>query len=93
MNSPDRHPYQAVALFHDEVSAPRITARGDNELAERIIAVARENNVPIREEPQLVQLLSEVALGDEIPEILYVAVAEVLAFACMLKGKMPRSRN
>lgn len=93
MNTTNSSPNQAVALLYDQISAPRITAKGDNELAERIIAVAREHDVPIREEPQLVQLLSEVALGDEIPEMLYVAVAEVLSFAYMLKGKVPNSRN
>ena len=93
MNTTNSSPNRAVALLYDQISAPRITAKGDNELAERIIAVAREHNVPIREEPQLVQLLSEVALGDEIPEMLYVAVAEVLSFAYMLKGKVPKSRN
>ncbi|MFT5351749.1 MAG: flagellar biosynthesis protein [Planctomycetota bacterium] len=83
---------RAVAVLYDQVSAPRVMAKGDDELAERIIAVAKEHNVPIREEPELVQLLSEVALGDEIPEILYIAVAEVLSFAYMLKGKVPHSR-
>ncbi len=93
MNTPEKPSEQAVAILYDEVSAPRVTAKGDNDLAKRIIAVAREHDVPIREEPELVQLLSEVELGDNIPEMLYVAVAEVLAFAYMLKGKVPKSRR
>ena len=44
--------------------------------------------MPIREEPELVQLLAKVELGDEIPELLYVAVAEIIAFVYMLKGKV-----
>ncbi len=93
MSTADKSSDQAVALLYDQVCAPRIMAKGDNELAERIIAVAKKHDVPIREEPELVQLLSEVALGDEIPEMLYVAVAEVLAFAYMLKGKVPERRR
>ena len=93
MSMSDRPSDQAVALVYDHVSAPRVTARGNNELAQRILAVAREHDIPIKEEPELVQLLSQVALDDEIPEMLYVAVSEVLSFAYMLKAKVPAREN
>ncbi len=93
MNMPDRPADQAVALVCDRISAPRVTARGNDELAQRILTIAREHGIPVKEEPELVQLLSEVALNDEIPEALYVAVSEVLSFAYMLKGKMPANKN
>ncbi len=48
-------------------------------VAERILALARENDIPLHEDPDLVALLSGLELGDEIPPVLYVAVAEVLA--------------
>lgn len=80
----------AVALYYDEHSAPRVTAKGLGELAEQIIELAEEYDIPVREEPELVQLLSHVELGDEIPEALYIAIAEILSFAYMLKGKVPK---
>lgn len=80
----------AVALHYDEKNAPRITAKGQAEIADKIIAVAREHNIPLQEDKQLVALLSQLDLGSEIPRELYIAVAEVLAFAYMLTGKMPR---
>ena len=82
-------PKTAVALHYDQKTAPRVTAKGAGELAGKIIELAKEHDVPIREEPELVQLLSRVELGDQIPEALYVAVAEIIAFAYMLKGKVP----
>ncbi len=89
MNPVNTSRNRAVALLYDRNTTPCVTAKGDDELAERIIAVAKDHNIPIREEPEMVQLLSEVALGDEIPEVLYVAVAEVLSFAYLLKNKTP----
>ena len=71
----------AVALRYDGTGAPRVTARGRGEVAERILAIAREHQVPVREDRNLVQLLALVELGDEVPAELYRAVAEVIAFA------------
>ena len=88
-DDPDQKPKSAVALHYDQVHAPRVTAKGRGELAEQIIALALENNIPVREEPELVQLLSRIELGDEIPESLYVAVAEIIAFVYMLQGRFP----
>ncbi len=81
----------AVALFYDQVTAPKVTAKGEANLAQQIIALALEHDVPIREEPELVQLLAKVELGEEIPEALYIVVAEIIAFVYMLKGKVPKS--
>ncbi len=77
----------AIALDYDESSAPRVTAKGRGLVAEEILKLAAENNIPIREEPEIIELLATVELGDQIPETLYVAVAEVIAFAYSLKGK------
>ena len=84
-------PYQAIALSSEPCALPRVSAKGSDELADRIIAVAREHNIPIREEPELLRLLSGVPLGDEIPEILYIAVSEVLSFACSLNEEVEAS--
>ena len=89
MNQKTKTPQKAVALFYDGETAPKLTAKGTNEVAEQIIALAKEHDVPIREEPELVNLLARLKLGEEIPRELYIAVAEVIAFAYMLKGKVP----
>lgn len=83
----------AVALHYDEKNAPRITAKGSGKLAEEIIALAREHDVPLHEDSELSALLSQLELGDEIPRELYIAVAEVLAFAYMLTGKVPGGKK
>ena len=82
-------PKKAVALFYDGVTAPTLSAKGTNELAADIIALAKEHNIPIHEEPELVNLLATLKMGEEIPRELYVAVAEVIAFAYIIKGKLP----
>jgi flagellar biosynthesis protein len=82
-------PNKAVALHYTGKHAPRITAKGGGAVADRIVALAREHDVPIHEDPLLTAALSQVPLGDEIPENLYVAVAEVLAFVYFLSGRSP----
>ncbi|MCP4407171.1 MAG: type III secretion protein [Gammaproteobacteria bacterium] len=77
----------AVALHYDGKGAPTITAKGKGAVAERILEIAREHDIPIDEDPALVTLLSEIPLGDEIPQVLYVAVAEVLAYVYKISGK------
>ncbi len=77
----------AVALQYDGTGAPKVTATGKGVIAEQIIALAKEHDVPLYEEPELVQLLSAVELGSEVPENLYIAVAEIIAFAYQLSGK------
>jgi len=73
---------KAVALHYDADgdAAPRVIAKGDRLLAERIIEIAKQNDIPIHEDPDLVAILSALDVNREIPESLYRAVAEVLAF-------------
>ena len=79
----------AVALKYDGENEPKVTAKGTDDIAQQIIELAKQHNVPLTENKELVTLLSTLELGDEIPEMLYLAVAEVIAFAYMLKGKVP----
>lgn len=81
---------QAVALSYDGQRAPTVTAEGSGELAEKIIAVAREHGIPLFENPQLLALLQDVGLGEEIPETLYLCIAQVIAFAYKIQGKFPK---
>ncbi|MCG7984235.1 MAG: EscU/YscU/HrcU family type III secretion system export apparatus switch protein [Candidatus Thiodiazotropha lotti] len=79
----------AVALKYDGENAPRLTAKGRGDLAEKILALAEEHNIPLHEDVELAALLSQIPLGDEIPQALYRAIAEVIAFAYLLSGKRP----
>ncbi|PID41965.1 MAG: flagellar biosynthesis protein FlhB [Proteobacteria bacterium] len=89
-NEPGPAPRAAVALVYDETSAPRVSAKGEHEIAEEIIRIAREHNVPLYENAELVKALSTLDLGEEIPDTLYRIVAEVIAFAFYLQGKVPK---
>ena len=88
MNEPDKISI-AVALEYDGEAAPKVTAKGEGSLAQQIIAIAKNHKVPLQENAELVNLLSHLELGEEIPEILYLAVAEIIAFAYILRGKVP----
>lgn len=83
-------PRQAIALSYDGQQAPTLTAKGDDELAEAILAIAREYEVPIYENAELVKMLARLELGDSIPQELYLTIAEIIAFAWNLKGKYPQ---
>jgi len=79
---------KAVALkWEGGKKAPRVTAKGAGTIAEQIIALAKEHDIPIQGNLPLVMALSQIELGDEIPRELYVAVAQVIAFAYHLSGK------
>ena len=90
MNQPSEPSYAtAVALRYDGVGAPRLIAKGDGELAERIVRLAEQHDIPLHRDADLVALLSRIDLGEEIPEALYLAIAKVLAFAYTLSRKPP----
>jgi flagellar biosynthesis protein len=73
---------EAVALRYrpDRDRAPRVTAKGSGTMAERILEVARRHEIPIREDKNLIQVLSQLDPDQEIPPELYFVVAEILAF-------------
>ena len=79
----------AVSLRYDSRvnKATLVTAKGKGFIAEKIIALAKENNIPIKEDPDLVHLLSQVDLNKEIPASLYQVVAELLSFVYKLNGE------
>jgi len=76
----------AAAIKYDSEKnrAPEIAASGRGIVAERIIEIARENGIPIKYDPDLVQILSKIKVGSEIPVELYRAVAEILAYVYSL---------
>ena len=72
---------------------PILTAKGDAEVAEAIIAEAQKQGVFIAEDKRLVSLLSQVELNEEIPENLYVSVAVILSWVYWLKGMRPEDNK
>jgi len=85
---------KAVALKYSppEDVAPKISASGRGVVAEKIIEIARKKNVPIREDPELVDILSMLDLDEAIPPQVYHVVAEILTFVYSLKGKWRERR-
>ena len=75
-------PRRAAALGYDPETgeAPRLLAKGAGDLADRIIQIARQHDIPIREDRDLIAVLSTLNLDQEIPPEIYRAVAELLAF-------------
>ena len=73
---------QAAALSYDpsDNDVPILAAFGEGVLAEKIVEVAKESGVPVMPEPGLTNMLSKLAVGDEIAPEMYDAVAKVLAF-------------
>ncbi len=90
MDKSDKGRRKAVALRYnaEQDSAPRVVAKGAGILADRIIEVAREHGIHVAEDPDLVAVLSKLDVDAKIPEDLYRAVAEVLAFVYRLNSKM-----
>ena len=81
----------AIALSYDGRNTPRVTAKGEQQIAERIIEAAEQAGVPLYPDPELAMVLSQIPLGEEIPDNLYKAIAEVIAFAYILAGKFPEN--
>ncbi len=78
----------ALRYMPEKDTAPKVVAKGSGAIAERILAIAKEHNIPLRNDPQLVEVLSALDLYQEIPADLYKAVAEVLAFVYKMTKKV-----
>lgn len=85
----------AAAIKYDSTSydAPKVTARGRGFIADKIIEKAEEFGIPIRNDPDLVQILGKLDVGTEIPVELYRAVAEILAFVYSLNENQRTKKN
>ncbi len=80
---------KAVALRYEaeKDKAPKVIAKGRGYVAEKIIEIAREHGIPLREDEALVEVLSKLDLYDEVPVDLYKAVAEILVFVYKLRKR------
>jgi flagellar biosynthesis protein len=86
MSSKDK---KAVALRYNQKkeNAPRVVAKGKGFIAEKIIKIAKENELPIKKDEDLVELLTKIDIDKEIPQNLYKAVAEVFSFIYNITNK------
>lgn len=82
---------KAVALKYDKKTdgAPKITAKGKGKVAQKIIELAKKHDIPIKDDPDLIEVLSSLEIDEEIPAEIYVAVAELLAFVYSINSKRP----
>ena len=80
---------KAVALRYnkEKENAPRVVAKGEGHTAENIIKIAKLNDLPIKKDEYLIELLSKVELEKEVPEALYKVVAEVFSFVYKVTKK------
>jgi flagellar biosynthesis protein len=85
----------AIALSHEVTSGmtPTVVAKGYGELAEKILRLAFENDVKVRADPDLAQILSVVEVDCEIPVEAFAAVAEILTYVYRLNGSIPADQN
>jgi len=88
--------HYAIALKYDvgQDTAPKVLAKGVDELAQRIKAIANENNIPLHEDRELARALYKVCnIGDEVPASLFKAVAKVLAYIYQLKNNVYKKNS
>jgi flhB domain protein len=80
---------KAVALGYNrsQDNAPKVLASGAGEIANKIIGLAKEHDIPIKEDPDLIEILSKVEVDQEIPPNLYKAVAEIFSFLYKITNK------
>jgi flagellar biosynthesis protein len=80
----------AIALSHDIDSdrAPTVVAKGYGEMADKILRLAFENDVKVRTDPDLAQILEVVEVDCEIPVQAFAAVAEILTYVYRVNGSM-----
>ncbi len=85
------YPKKAVALRYDrqKEDAPKVVAKGQGKIAEKIIELALKHDIPIKDDPDLIEVLSSLEIDEEIPSEIYVAVAELLAFVYSANSKRP----
>ena len=80
---------EVVALEYGANKAPVVTAKGEGDLAKRIVAEAQKHDVYVAEDPRLLAMLSRLDVGQEIPPDMFTAVAVILSWVYWLKGMQP----
>jgi flagellar biosynthesis protein len=91
--STERRRAAALKYSMETDMAPRVVAKGERLVAERILALAKTHGIPVKEDPDLVALLMELELNATIPPELYRAVAEIFAWLYRIQRVQPRSEK
>ena len=86
---------EAAALRYDQErdAVPRVVAKGKGQMAEKIIALAREHDIDVYEDPDLIEMLSKLEVTELIPDKLFLAVAEVMAYVYRLNNRVDEVRR
>lgn len=86
---------KAVALRYDQQqdAVPRVVASGQGRVAERILDAAKQHGIDIHEDPDLIELLSKLHVDQYIPEKLFLAVAEVMAYVYRVNNRVDQARQ
>ena len=86
---------KAVSLKYEppKHEAPTVTAKGHGVIAEKIIAIAKKHHIPIKDDPNLVEILSRLDLDEQIPPDVYQVVAEIFAFIYHLNKKYQEQQH
>ena len=77
----------AIQESDNKIDAPKITAAGRGALAEKILQLAFENNINVREDSALAEMLAQIELDSPIPSEAFMAVAEILSYVYKANGK------
>lgn len=93
MKQHDKKIKEAVALHYDATQhqAPVLVAKGKGDIAEKILNLASEHQIPIREDSSLVEILSQLKIHDSIPEELYQVIAEIFSFIYKIDQEIKES--
>lgn len=80
---------KAAALKYDHLTqnAPKVIAKGQGDIAKNIIKIAQDNDLPIKKDEDLIELLSKLDIDKEIPTEMYKAVAEIFSFIYGITNK------
>ncbi len=77
----------ALGYNRQKDNAPKVLATGSGEVAKNIINLAKSHDIPIKEDADLIEVLSKVDLNEEVPPNLYKAVAEIFSFLYQMTNK------
>jgi flagellar biosynthesis protein len=86
----DQRPKAAATIREGEDAAPRLVAKGQGHIAGKILQLAKDNQIPVHEDPALIEILSKMNLDEHIPGECYRVVAEILAWIYRLSCNQPK---
>jgi flagellar biosynthesis protein len=86
-NKPSQKKAVALQYRPEKNAAPKVSAKGSGRVAEKIIELAKTHGIPVKDDPDLIEVLSKLDIEEEIPPNVYIAVAELLAFVYSINRK------